>query len=145
MVDQQKLFSLWQKVFSLISSRDHGQRFSPSEIFDTLVASFDTFRAVFEPAQNLNPGFLEWYCAVLITITPGGLPPWFNIPATRMPEVPVSSSNVWDSSIETKSDFSSPLFNELNDLKGFISKENDLEQTRGVFYLRSATFIDKNM
>ena len=42
----------WRKVFSLISSRDHCQRSSPSRISDTL-------RAGFEPAQNLSSGLLE--------------------------------------------------------------------------------------
>ena len=51
------------KVFSLISSRDHCQRSSPSRISDTP-------RAGFEPAQNLNSGFVEWNCAVAITTTP---------------------------------------------------------------------------
>ena len=40
-----------QKTFSLISSRDHCQRSSPSRISDTLRA--------FEPAQNLSSGFVE--------------------------------------------------------------------------------------
>ena len=39
-----------RKAFSLISSRDHCQRCSPSRISDTL-------RAGFESAQNLNSGF----------------------------------------------------------------------------------------
>ena len=45
MVDQ-------QKAFSLISSRDHCQRFSPSQISDAP-------RAGFEPAQNLSSGLFE--------------------------------------------------------------------------------------
>ena len=45
MVDQ-------QKAFSLISSRDHCQRFSPSQISDAP-------RAGFEPAQNLSSGLVE--------------------------------------------------------------------------------------
>ena len=49
-----------RKVFSLISSRDHCQRSSPSRISDTL-------RAGFEPAQNLSSGSVEWSCAVVIT------------------------------------------------------------------------------
>ena len=40
------------KAFSLISSRDHCQRFLPSQIFQML-------RAAFEPAQNLISGFVE--------------------------------------------------------------------------------------
>ena len=53
----------WQKAFSLISSRDHRQRSSPSWISDTL-------RVGFEPAQNLSSGFVEWRFAVVITTTP---------------------------------------------------------------------------
>ena len=41
-----------RKAFSLISSRDHCQRSSPSRISDTP-------RAGFEPAQNLSSGFVE--------------------------------------------------------------------------------------
>ena len=41
-----------RKAFTLISSRDHCQRSSPSQISDTL-------RAGFEPAQNLSSGFDE--------------------------------------------------------------------------------------
>ena len=52
MVDQ-------RKVISLISSRDHCQRSSPSRISDTS-------RARFEPAQNLSSGLVEWSCAVVI-------------------------------------------------------------------------------
>ena len=52
-----------RKAFSLISSRDHCQRSSPSRIVDTL-------RAGFEFAQNLSSGFVEWSCAVVITTTP---------------------------------------------------------------------------
>ena len=52
-----------RKAFSLISSRDHCQRFSPSRISDTS-------RTGFEPAQNLNSGFVEWSCAVVITTIP---------------------------------------------------------------------------
>ena len=48
---------------SLISSRDHCQRSSPSRISDTP-------RAGFEPAQNLSSGFDEWSCAIVITTTP---------------------------------------------------------------------------
>ena len=59
MVDQ-------QKVFSLISSQDHCQRYSPSQISDML-------QAAFEPAQNLSSGLVEWSYAVVITTTPWGL------------------------------------------------------------------------
>ena len=48
-----------QKALSLISSRDHCQRSSPSWISETL-------RVGFEPAQNLSSGFVEWSCAVVI-------------------------------------------------------------------------------
>ena len=41
-----------RKAFSLISSWDHYQRSSPSQIFDTLQAGF-------APAQNLSSGFVE--------------------------------------------------------------------------------------
>ena len=41
-----------RKAFSLISSRDHCQRYSPSRISDML-------RAGFEPAQNLSSGLVE--------------------------------------------------------------------------------------
>ena len=40
------------RAFSLISSRDHYQRSSPSRISDTL-------RVGFKPAQNLSRGFVE--------------------------------------------------------------------------------------
>ena len=42
-----------RKTFSLISSRDHCRRSSPSRISDTLQAGF-------EPVQNLSSGFVEW-------------------------------------------------------------------------------------
>ena len=51
-----------RKAFSLISSRNHCQRPSPSRISDTL-------RAGFEPAPNLRSGLVEWSCAVVITTT----------------------------------------------------------------------------
>ena len=51
------------KVFSLISSQDHYERFSPSRISDTS-------RAGFEPAQNLSSGLVKWSCVVVITTTP---------------------------------------------------------------------------
>ena len=56
MVDQ-------RKAFSLISSWDHCQRSSPSQISDTPQAGF-------EPAQNLSSGLVEWNCAAVITTTP---------------------------------------------------------------------------
>ena len=49
-----------RKAFSLISSRDHCQRFSPSQITETPQAGF-------EPVQNLSSGIIEWRCAVVIT------------------------------------------------------------------------------
>ena len=52
-----------RKGFSLISSRDHCQRSSPSRISDTP-------RAGFEPAQNLSSGLVERSCAAVITPTP---------------------------------------------------------------------------
>ena len=62
-----------RKAFSLISSRDHCQRSSPSRISDTP-------RAGFEPAQNLSSGFCwmklcssdnhydKWYGSVMFMI-----------------------------------------------------------------------------
>ena len=55
MVDQ-------RKTFSLISSRDHCQRFSPWRISNTP-------RPGFEPAQNLSSGLDEWSCLVVVTTT----------------------------------------------------------------------------
>ena len=52
-----------QKAFSLISSRDHCQRSSPSRISDTPQAGF-------EPAQNMSSGFLERSYAAVITTAP---------------------------------------------------------------------------
>ena len=52
-----------QKTFSLISSRNHCQRSSPSRISDTP-------RAGFEPAQSLSSDLVKWSCAVVITTTP---------------------------------------------------------------------------
>ena len=53
-----------RKVYSLISSRDHCQRSSPSGIS---VAP----RAGSEPAQSLSSSFHEWSCAVVTTVTHG--------------------------------------------------------------------------
>ena len=52
-----------RKVFSLISSRDHCQRSSPSRISDTPQAGF-------EPAKNLSSGSVEGSFAVVITTAP---------------------------------------------------------------------------
>ena len=49
--DDDELFDQ-QKAFSIISSRDHCQRSSPSRISYTP-------RAGFEPAQNLSSGLVE--------------------------------------------------------------------------------------
>ena len=61
------IFVVWltdeRRAFSLISSRDHCQRSSPSRISDTPGAGF-------EPAQNLSSGLVEWSCAVVITTAP---------------------------------------------------------------------------
>ena len=59
------VFVVWltDKRRSLISSRDHCQRSSPSRISDTP-------RAEFEPAQSLSSGFGEWSWVVAITTTP---------------------------------------------------------------------------
>ena len=51
------------KAFSLISSRDHCQRYSQSQISDTPGAGS-------EPAQNLSSDLVECSCAVVITTTP---------------------------------------------------------------------------
>ena len=56
MVDQ-------RKAFSLIFSKDHWQRFSPSWISDTPQAEF-------EAAQNVISGFIEWSFAAMITTKP---------------------------------------------------------------------------
>ena len=56
MVDQ-------RKAFSLISSRNHCQRFLSPEISDTL-------RGGFKPAQNLSSGFVKLGCTVVVTTTP---------------------------------------------------------------------------
>ena len=52
-----------RKAFSLVFSRDHCQRSSPS-----LISNMS--RAGLEPAQNLSSGLFEWNCAILITIAP---------------------------------------------------------------------------
>ena len=51
-----------RKAFSLISSRDHCQRSSPSRISNTPWVGF-------EPAQNMSSGLAKWSCAVVITTT----------------------------------------------------------------------------
>ena len=55
-----------RKAFSLISSQDHCQKFSPSRISDTPLAGF-------QPTQNRSSGLVEWNCAVVITTTPRSL------------------------------------------------------------------------
>ena len=52
-----------RKVLGLISSRDHCQRSSPSQMSDTPQAGF-------EPAQISKSGFAELSCTVVITTTP---------------------------------------------------------------------------
>ena len=52
-----------RKAFSIISSRDHCQRFSLSQISDTPPAGF-------EPVQNLSSGLVKLSCAVVIATTP---------------------------------------------------------------------------
>ena len=52
-----------RKAFSLISSRDHCQRSSPSWISDKP-------RAGHEPAHDLSSGLVKWSCTVVITTTP---------------------------------------------------------------------------
>ena len=56
----------WWKELSLISRRDHCQRFSPSQISDMSQARF-------ELVQDLSPNFVEWSCAVVLTTTPWSL------------------------------------------------------------------------
>ena len=51
------------KALNHISSRDHCQRFSPSQ-------NSDTPRVRFELAQNLSSGFGELSCAEVTTTTP---------------------------------------------------------------------------
>ena len=52
-----------RKAFNLISSRGHCQRSSPSRISDTL-------HTVFDPAQNLSSGLVEWSRSVVISTIP---------------------------------------------------------------------------
>ena len=61
-----------RKALSLISSRGHCQRSSPSRISDAP-------RAGFEPAQNLSWGLVEWSCAVVRTTTPRRHKAWNNV------------------------------------------------------------------
>ena len=51
-----------RKAFNLISSRDHCQRPSTSQISDTPWAEF-------KPARRLSSGLVEWSCAVVVTTT----------------------------------------------------------------------------
>ena len=53
----------WRRAFSLVSTRDHRQRSSPSRISETPWAEFET-------AQNLSFRLVEWSCAAVITTTP---------------------------------------------------------------------------
>ena len=53
----------WGKAFSLISSGNLCQKFSPTQITDSAQAGF-------EPLQNLSSDFFEENCAVVITTTP---------------------------------------------------------------------------
>ena len=52
-----------RKGFSLISSRDHCQRFSPSRISDTPWEGFNL-------APNLRSSLVEWSCTVVLPTTP---------------------------------------------------------------------------
>ena len=61
-----------QKAFSFISSQDHCQRASPSEISNTS-------RTGFKPVLNLSSGLVEWSCAVVIITTPRRHKPFFGI------------------------------------------------------------------
>ena len=74
----------WRKAISLISSRDHCQRSSPSRISDTPRAGFLTITNLRHAASRVwicvEPEFRlevenevlssEWSCAVVITTTP---------------------------------------------------------------------------
>ena len=53
----------WHKTLSFFFCWDDCQRFSPLQISNMLQAGF-------EPAQNLNVGFVEWSCARVITKIP---------------------------------------------------------------------------
>ena len=56
------VFVVWlTKAFSLISSQDHFQRFTPSWISVMLQTGF-------EPVRNLSLDFVKWSCAVVINI-----------------------------------------------------------------------------
>ena len=57
-----------RKVFSLISSRDHCQRSSPSWISGSPRAGFKPAQSCAEQKKSL--GFVAWSCAVVITTTP---------------------------------------------------------------------------
>ena len=59
-----------RKVLSLISSRNHCQRSSPSPISDTS-------RVGLEPVKIMSSGFVGWSCAVVITTTPWRHYTWF--------------------------------------------------------------------
>ena len=62
--DDDELFLLTDKRhLRLISSRYHCHRFSPSQFSDT-------YRAVFQPAQNRSSHVVEWSCAVVIITKP---------------------------------------------------------------------------
>ena len=70
-----------RKALSIISSRDHCQRFSPLQISDTP-------RAVVEPVQNLSSHFLEYSCAVAgpaKQISKQGRGPWNTEKYCRLP------------------------------------------------------------
>ena len=59
-------FVVWltnESHLHLIFSRDHCQRLSTSQFFDTPQAGF-------EPAQNLSWDYVEWICAGVMTTTP---------------------------------------------------------------------------
>ena len=52
----------WRKTFSFRFNVDHCQRFSPSQISDTLWAGF-------ESAHNLSLDFVQQSCAIVLTTT----------------------------------------------------------------------------
>ena len=63
------MMNCFSGMVDLISSRDHCQRFSPSQISSTP-------RAGLEPAQNLSSDFVEWSCFKIFLIILNTLIHW---------------------------------------------------------------------
>ena len=105
------------KVFSLISSRDHCQRSSPSRISNTP-------RAGFEPAQNLSSGLVEWSCSVVITTTPRRHEIWF----TKLLQLPLAELRKLTHDISAQ----------LVDNNGV--KDNHFPENLGCFFLLEPPF-----